>query len=189
MIIDELRGNRRHGNRYPRRNRRHRQRRLTSSMSFLAPNPTTSDSQSSASRMTFSSERVCTPTSALRSARDEIEFAPYDANQLRDILAWRAAGALRDTEIGDEDEPWQTLESTVLTDDAIPLSPVRSPPRTPATLVRQSSCCSAPAGSPTTRANSRSLSSTSAMPTSTFEQQAAVERGIKSLPLQRALAF
>jgi len=53
-------------------------------------------------------------------SEDEIEFAPYDANQLRDILARRAAGALRDTEIGDEDEPWQTLESTVLTDDAIP---------------------------------------------------------------------
>jgi len=67
-------------------------------------------------------EGLVTPTSALRSARTKSSSLPYDANQLRDILARRAAGALRDTEIGDEDEPWQTLESTVLTDDAIPLT-------------------------------------------------------------------
>jgi len=120
-------------------------------------------------------------------SEDEIEFAPYDANQLRDILARRAAGAPA--------TPRSAMRTSRGKHSRVPCSltmpshsPVRSPPRTPATLVRQSSCCSAPAGSPTTRANSRSLSSTSAMPTSTFEQ-AAVERGIKSLPLQRALAL
>jgi len=53
--------------------------------------------------MTFSSERACDADVRSSLSEDEIEFAPYDANQLRDILARRrAAGALRDTEIGDE---------------------------------------------------------------------------------------
>ncbi|WP_083912463.1 Cdc6/Cdc18 family protein [Natronolimnohabitans innermongolicus] len=53
---------------------------------------------------------------------DEVRFEPYDANQLRDILARRAAGALRDTSFNDGIEDYRHLQSGVLTDDTIPLA-------------------------------------------------------------------
>lgn len=53
---------------------------------------------------------------------DEVKFDPYDANQLRNILARRAVGALRDTEFRDGVRDFEHLESDVITDDAIPLA-------------------------------------------------------------------
>lgn len=52
---------------------------------------------------------------------DEISFDPYDANQLCDILARRAVGALRDTEFRNGCRNYSYLESDVLSADAIPL--------------------------------------------------------------------
>jgi len=56
--------------------------------------------------MTFQfRERVCDADVRSSLSEDENRVRSADANQLRDILAWRARlGALRDTEIGDEDE-------------------------------------------------------------------------------------
>lgn len=118
---------------------------------------------------------------------DEIEFAPYDANQLSDILARRAAGALCDTEIDDEDEPWQTLESDVLTDDAIPLT---------SALAAQDSGDAREAIKLLFRAcrfaddeGESEVTEQHVRDAHEYLEQAAVERGIKSLPLQRALAL
>lgn len=53
---------------------------------------------------------------------DEIEFSPYDATQIKAILYRRAAGALRDTTLTDDDATTpDALETDVLTDDVIPL--------------------------------------------------------------------
>lgn len=52
---------------------------------------------------------------------DEISFSPYNAHQLRDILARRSVGALRDTEFVGGVQDHKHLESTVLSDDVIPL--------------------------------------------------------------------
>lgn len=51
----------------------------------------------------------------------EVVFSPYDANQLRDILARRAAHAFRDTYFEDGIKDSQHLRSEVLTGDVIPL--------------------------------------------------------------------
>ncbi len=51
----------------------------------------------------------------------EITFHPYDANQLKNILARRAVKALRDTEFEGSEEKFTALESGVLKDDVIPL--------------------------------------------------------------------
>ena len=53
---------------------------------------------------------------------DEVKFDPYDANQLRNILARRAEGALRDTYFRDDIRDFKHLESDVLSTDAIPLA-------------------------------------------------------------------
>jgi len=53
---------------------------------------------------------------------DEVRFEPYDANQLHNILARRAVGALRDTAFEDGAEDYQHLRSSVLSDDTIPLA-------------------------------------------------------------------
>lgn len=118
---------------------------------------------------------------------DEIEFPPYDANQLRDILARRAAGALRDTEIGDENEPFATFESTVLSDDVIPLT---------SALAAQDSGDAREAITLLFRAcrfadDARESTVTEEHVREAHEylERAAVERGIQSLPLQRALAL
>ncbi len=51
----------------------------------------------------------------------EVVFSPYDANQLRDILARRAAQALRNTYFEDGIKDSQYLRSEVLSGDVIPL--------------------------------------------------------------------
>lgn len=53
---------------------------------------------------------------------DEVKFDPYNANQLRNILARRAEGALRDTYFRDGVADYEHLESDVLAKDAIPLA-------------------------------------------------------------------
>ncbi|MFD1643929.1 Cdc6/Cdc18 family protein [Halohasta litorea] len=53
---------------------------------------------------------------------DEVKFDPYDANQLRNILARRAEGALRDTHFRDGVRDYEHLESDVVSDDALPLA-------------------------------------------------------------------
>jgi len=53
---------------------------------------------------------------------DEVKFDPYDANQLRNILARRAEGALRDTYFRDGIRDFDHLESDVVSTDAIPLA-------------------------------------------------------------------
>ena len=53
---------------------------------------------------------------------DEVKFDPYDANQLRNILARRAEGALRDTYFRDGVRDYTHLESEVVSDDALPLA-------------------------------------------------------------------
>jgi len=118
---------------------------------------------------------------------DEIEFAPYDANQLRDILARRAAGALRDTEIGDDDRPFTTLASDVLTDDVIPLTSALAAQDSGDAreaiklLFRACRFADDDGESPITEHHVRNAHE--------YLEQAAVERGIQSLPLQRALAL
>lgn len=118
---------------------------------------------------------------------DEIEFAPYDANQLRDILARRAAGALRDTEIGDEDDPFATLETSVLTEDVIPLTSALAAQdsgdaREAIKLLFRACRFADDEGEPTvTEQHVRDAHE--------YLEQAAVERGIQSLPLQRGLAL
>lgn len=52
----------------------------------------------------------------------DITFHPYDGPQIQDILARRAAGALRDTHFTDDDETVENLESDVLEDGVIPLT-------------------------------------------------------------------
>lgn len=118
---------------------------------------------------------------------DEIEFAPYDANQLRDILARRAAGALRDTEIGDEDEPFATFESAVLSDDVIPLT---------SALAAQDSGDAREAITLLFRAcrfaddeRESTVTEDHVRDAHAYLERAAVERGIQSLSLQRALAL
>jgi cell division control protein 6 len=118
---------------------------------------------------------------------DEIEFAPYDANQLRDILARRAAGALRDTEIGDEDDPFPTLDSDVLSDDVIPLT---------SALAAQDSGDAREAIKLLFRAcrtaddrGESGVTEQHVRDAHEYLEQAAVEKGIQSLPLQRALAL
>ncbi|GAB7095268.1 ORC1-type DNA replication protein [Halolamina litorea] len=118
---------------------------------------------------------------------DEIEFAPYDANQLRDILARRAAGALRDTEVSDEDEPFATLDSDILTGDVIPLT---------SALAAQGSGDAREAIKLLFRAcrfaddaGESSVTEQHVRGAHQYLEQAAVERGIQSLPLQRALAL
>lgn len=118
---------------------------------------------------------------------DEIEFAPYDANQLRDILARRAAGALRDTEIDEENEPFATLDSDVLDDDVIPLTSALAAQdsgdaREAIKLLFRACRFADDAGeSIVTEEHVRDAHE--------YLQRAAVERGIRSLPLQRALAL
>ncbi|WP_254534024.1 Cdc6/Cdc18 family protein [Natrinema gelatinilyticum] len=51
----------------------------------------------------------------------EVVFSPYDADQLRDILARRAAHALRDTYFEDDIKDSDHLQSDVLSGDVIPL--------------------------------------------------------------------
>ena len=51
----------------------------------------------------------------------EVVFSPYDADQLRDILARRAAHALRDTYFEDDIKDSEHLQSDVLSGDVIPL--------------------------------------------------------------------
>lgn len=118
---------------------------------------------------------------------DEIEFAPYDANQLRDILARRAAGALRDTEIRDGDEPFATLETDVLTEDVIPLT---------SALAAQDSGDAREAIKLLFRAcrfaddeGESTITGDHVRNAHEYLEQAAVERGIQSLPLQRGLAL
>ena len=53
---------------------------------------------------------------------DEVRFEPYDADQLRNILARRAAGALRDTCFESGIEDYQHLRSEILSNDTIPLA-------------------------------------------------------------------
>jgi len=53
---------------------------------------------------------------------DEVKFDPYDAHQLRNILARRAEGALRDTTFRDGIRDYAHLESEVVSDDALPLA-------------------------------------------------------------------
>lgn len=102
-------------------------------------------------------------------------------------MARRAAGALRDTEIDDEDEPWQTLQSDVLTDDAIPLTSALaaqdSGDAREAIKLLFRACRFADDGgeSEVTEQHVRDAHE--------YLERAAVERGIKSLPLQRALAL
>lgn len=118
---------------------------------------------------------------------DEIEFPPYDANQLRDILARRAAGALRDTSIEDEDTPFATFESDVLTDDVIPLTSALAAQdsgdaREAIKLLFRACRFADDAGeSEVTERHVRDAHE--------YLEQAAVEKGIQSLPLQRALAL
>jgi len=118
---------------------------------------------------------------------DEIEFPPYDANQLRDILARRAAGALRDTEVGDEEQPWDTLETEVLTDDVIPLTSAfaaqdSGDAREAIKLLFRACRFADDEGESTvTEEHVREAHD--------YLEQAAVERGIQSLPLQRGLAL
>ena len=118
---------------------------------------------------------------------DEIEFAPYDANQLRDILARRAAGALRDTEIGDEDEPFATFKSDVLTDEVIPLTSAfaaqDSGDAREAIKLLFRACRFAD------DANESDVTEKHVRDAHEYLEQAAVEKGIQSLPLQRALAL
>jgi len=51
----------------------------------------------------------------------EVYFNPYNANQLRDILARRAAGALIDTHFEGEEQTYDNLVSDVLESGVIPL--------------------------------------------------------------------
>lgn len=51
----------------------------------------------------------------------DVVFSPYDANQLRDILARRAAQGLKDTSFEDGIQDSEHLNSGVLSDDVIPL--------------------------------------------------------------------
>lgn len=51
----------------------------------------------------------------------EVYFNPYNANQLRDILARRAARALVDTQFVGENQTYENLETDVLEDGVIPL--------------------------------------------------------------------
>lgn len=118
---------------------------------------------------------------------DEIEFAPYDADQLRDILARRAGGALRETEINDEDRPFATLESNVLIDGVIPLT---------SAIAAQSSGDAREAIKLLFRAcrfaddnGESTITVQHVRDAHDYLEQAAVERGIQSLPLQRALAL
>ena len=53
---------------------------------------------------------------------DEVCFEPYDADQLRNILARRAVGALRDTYFEDGIEDYQHLRSEILSNDTVPLA-------------------------------------------------------------------
>lgn len=52
---------------------------------------------------------------------EEIHFAPYDANQLRNILKDRAEKAFRDTEFVDPESDSKEITSDTLTGDVIPL--------------------------------------------------------------------
>ncbi|MFC7070632.1 Cdc6/Cdc18 family protein [Halobaculum lipolyticum] len=118
---------------------------------------------------------------------DEIEFAPYDANQLRDILARRAAGALRDTVVTDPDNPFDSLESDVVADDAIPLASAYAAQdsgdaREAIKLMFRACRFADDAGESTVAAKH-------VKEAHEYLEQAAVERGIQSLPLQRALAL
>jgi len=118
---------------------------------------------------------------------DEIEFAPYDANQLRDILARRAAGALRDTDTGDEAQPFATLDSAVLTDEVIPLASAFAAQDSGDAreaiklLFRACRFADDDGESTVTEEHVREAHE--------YLERAAVERGIQSLPLQRGLAL
>ena len=118
---------------------------------------------------------------------DEIEFAPYDATQLNNILSRRSAGALRDTKIQDSDAPFESLETDVLTDDVIPLT---------SAIAAQESGDAREAIKLMFRAcrfaddNSESVvTAQHVRDAHEYLEHAAVERGIRSLPLQRALAL
>lgn len=118
---------------------------------------------------------------------DEIEFAPYDANQLRDILARRVAGALRDTTVTDPDNPFDSLESDIVADDAIPLASAYAAQdsgdaREAIKLMFRACRFADDAGESV-------VSSDHVKGAHQYLEQAAVERGIRSLPLQRALAL
>ncbi|SHH66106.1 Cdc6/Cdc18 family protein [Halobaculum gomorrense] len=118
---------------------------------------------------------------------DEIEFAPYDANQLRNILARRAAGGLRDTSFSDPDNPFETLESDVLAEDAIPLASAYaaqdSGDAREAIKLMFRACRFAD------DAGEAAVTAEHVQEAHEYLERAAVERGIRSLPMQRALAL
>jgi cell division control protein 6 len=118
---------------------------------------------------------------------DEIEFAPYDADQLRDILARRSAGALRDTTVGDSDRPWETFSSEVVGDGVIPLTSAYAAQdsgdaREGIKLLFRACRFADEDGVATVTKDHVDRAHE-------YLEQAAVERGIQSLPTQRGLAL
>ena len=118
---------------------------------------------------------------------DEIEFAPYDANQLNNILARRAAGALRDTEVSDPENPFATLESEVLATDVIPLTSAfaaqeSGDAREAIKLMFRACRFADDAGESVVREEH-------VRGAHEYLERAVVERGIRSLPPQRGIAL
>lgn len=56
----------------------------------------------------------------------EIYFHPYDANQLRNILARRAVQGLRDTRFVGDEHVYENLESDVLDEETLPVTAARA---------------------------------------------------------------
>lgn len=118
---------------------------------------------------------------------DEIEFAPYDANQLNNILARRAAGALRDTEIDDPEKPFATLKSEVLAPDVVPLASAfaaqeSGDAREAIKLMFRACRFADDAGESVVREEH-------VRGAHKYLERAIVERGIRSLPPQRGVAL
>jgi len=118
---------------------------------------------------------------------DEVKFDPYDANQLRNILARRAEGALRDTYFRDDKRDFTHLESEVVSDDAIPLAAALGAQDTGDAreairlFFRAARFVDDRGESTITEAHVREARE--------FLEQKAVESGIRTLPQQKLLAL
>ncbi|WP_082838045.1 AAA family ATPase [Haladaptatus sp. R4] len=118
---------------------------------------------------------------------DEIEFAPYNADQLNNILSRRAAGALRKTEVQDIKNPFESLDSQILDSDVVPLASAYAAQesgdaREAIKLMFRACRFADDNGEPVVREEH-------VRQAHEYLERAAVERGIKSLPTQRATAL